>query len=69
MAAGASASAAVLQNTHRASVRQRERARNSFFMGEPPKRKKFMSRIDDFWGAVKKKMSAAFTPGAGCVKM
>lgn len=28
-----------------------------------------MSRIDDFWGAVKKKMSAAFTPGAGCVKM
>ena len=31
--AGASASAAVLPDTHRASVRQRERARNSFFMG------------------------------------
>lgn len=33
VAAGASASAAVLPDTHRASVRQRERARNSFFMG------------------------------------
>ena len=33
VAAGASASTAVLPDTHRASVRQRERARNSFFMG------------------------------------
>lgn len=33
VAAGASASAAVLPDTHRASVRQRERAQNSFFMG------------------------------------
>jgi hypothetical protein len=38
-------------------------------MGEPPKRKNFRVRIDDFWDAVKKKISAAFTPGAGCVKM
>lgn len=34
-----------------------------------PTNQKIRSRIDDFWDAVKKKMSAAFTPGAGCVKM
>ena len=39
------------------------------FHGVTSKEKKFRSRIDDFWGAVKKKISAAFTPGAGCVKM
>ena len=55
---------------HAQGQRQAEgKGAEQLFHGGTSKEKKFRSRIDVFWDVVKKKMSAAFTPGAGCVKM